>query len=671
MAEIKTLGPVGLNPLGDYNSETEYEKLDVVLYQGSSYVAVKESIGQLPINTEYWEKLVSGGVGVDDIVDNLDSNETAKPLSAKQGKELNKTKATIYNTVADMKAANLKVGMAVQTLGYYSVNDGGGATYKITSEESQTDFQEELVSGLYASLIIENNTINIKQLGARPQDKANNKYDLAPYLEKYISFINVIPNRCKLYIPSGVWYCSPFNLDCPKGFDIEGDVGFCLSEVDGTLIISLEDNQDYILQIGNNTRQTNNWSLKNIIFSTTDCEYREGNNLNCFVFTNNIKTIANQCLNLLYASFGFTDNLLFINIKGQAFKMTSCWENYFNLINFRRISNHQGSIMNFGEVDKTLNPNANITACYFEKIMFECVHGNLINFEHNCAFSNNHFGVINFEDYILNMNGEVYTTFTDDILQTFDDETAIHYSIINVALGGSINSCVIDSIEMNNVSFRYHEYDNNIYVYDTLIKVESYSKLGLYINHITNVGMNKDMRLLYKPNDYAIKNDSELLIGSINNPNQKNFYFDVKGFSMVKCESSLKGFQQEEVNSDDFIPFYKSYYRRELKPLFYDKDCNNKLNLCVQANTSNFIKFTIGNNNIFIRAKIPNNETCKLSLVNDTGSAFYTMEMLGTGNFENYTFDISTKFNIGDIVNCRLSSQNTATSCYLDYYKFY
>ena len=44
MAEIKTLGPVGLNPLGDYNSETKYEKLDVVLYQGSSYVALKELI---------------------------------------------------------------------------------------------------------------------------------------------------------------------------------------------------------------------------------------------------------------------------------------------------------------------------------------------------------------------------------------------------------------------------------------------------------------------------------------------------------------------------------------------------------------------------------------------------------------------------------------------------
>lgn len=89
MSEIRTLGPVGLNPLGEYNSQTEYEKLDVVLYQGSSYVALKPVQGIVPTNAEYWQKLVSGGVGVDDIVDNLESNDSDKPLSARQGKKLN------------------------------------------------------------------------------------------------------------------------------------------------------------------------------------------------------------------------------------------------------------------------------------------------------------------------------------------------------------------------------------------------------------------------------------------------------------------------------------------------------------------------------------------------------------------------------------------------------
>lgn len=88
MSEIRTLGPVGLNPLGEYNSQTEYEKLDVVLYQGSSYVALQTVQGIVPTNAEYWQKLVSGGVGVDDIVDNLNSTDSEKALSAKQGNVL-------------------------------------------------------------------------------------------------------------------------------------------------------------------------------------------------------------------------------------------------------------------------------------------------------------------------------------------------------------------------------------------------------------------------------------------------------------------------------------------------------------------------------------------------------------------------------------------------------
>lgn len=141
MSEIKTLGPVGLNPLGNYNSQTEYEKLDVVLYQGSSYVALKPVQGIAPTNPEYWQKLVSGGVSRDEV-----------PL--------------IFNTVAEMKSAeDLVIEDTVQTLGYYGINDGGGAIYKITDEESQTDYQEELENGLYATLIIED-FINIKQYGA-------------------------------------------------------------------------------------------------------------------------------------------------------------------------------------------------------------------------------------------------------------------------------------------------------------------------------------------------------------------------------------------------------------------------------------------------------------------------------------------------------------------------
>lgn len=73
---------------------------------------------------------------------------------------------TTYTTVSDMKAAAIKDGQTiVRTLGYYTVNDGGGADYYITNIEPDGIY-ETLDNGLYAKLIIEDDTVNIKQVGA-------------------------------------------------------------------------------------------------------------------------------------------------------------------------------------------------------------------------------------------------------------------------------------------------------------------------------------------------------------------------------------------------------------------------------------------------------------------------------------------------------------------------
>lgn len=155
MSRVNILGPVGFNPTGDYDNTREYEKLDMVFYQGSSYVAKSNSIGQLPTNTEYWTKIVAGGLSVDDIVDNLDSNETTKPLSAKQGKVLNEGKLQVFNTVANMKAdTSLKTGMTVKTLGYRSINDKGSASYKVREITNEDVVDEATIIALYDNSLV-------------------------------------------------------------------------------------------------------------------------------------------------------------------------------------------------------------------------------------------------------------------------------------------------------------------------------------------------------------------------------------------------------------------------------------------------------------------------------------------------------------------------------------
>lgn len=61
MASVITLGPVGFKPTGAYDNTREYKKLDVVIYQGSSYVAISDSLGQLPTNTTYWNCIAEKG----------------------------------------------------------------------------------------------------------------------------------------------------------------------------------------------------------------------------------------------------------------------------------------------------------------------------------------------------------------------------------------------------------------------------------------------------------------------------------------------------------------------------------------------------------------------------------------------------------------------------------
>lgn len=54
------IGKIGMTPKGTYNASTAYEKLDVVSYNGSSYVALDNCTGIAPTNTSKWMILAQG-----------------------------------------------------------------------------------------------------------------------------------------------------------------------------------------------------------------------------------------------------------------------------------------------------------------------------------------------------------------------------------------------------------------------------------------------------------------------------------------------------------------------------------------------------------------------------------------------------------------------------------
>ena len=47
--------------MGAYNNATVYATNDVVYYNGSSYVAIANAVGNIPTDTSKWEKMSSAG----------------------------------------------------------------------------------------------------------------------------------------------------------------------------------------------------------------------------------------------------------------------------------------------------------------------------------------------------------------------------------------------------------------------------------------------------------------------------------------------------------------------------------------------------------------------------------------------------------------------------------
>ena len=125
--------------------------------------------------------------------------------------KLNK-KPYYYDTVADMKAdIKLKAGDMAVTLGYYEINDGGGAKYYIIDTPDETKYQET-VNSLYAELIIKDN-VNVKQFGAYG-NKINDDSNAFNNAIKYFK------NKT-LYIPDGDYLISQ-TINVPFDVSLEG-----------------------------------------------------------------------------------------------------------------------------------------------------------------------------------------------------------------------------------------------------------------------------------------------------------------------------------------------------------------------------------------------------------------------------------------------------------------
>lgn len=99
----------------------------------------------------------------------------------------------VCKNVEELKKKNLKEGDKVRTLGYYEENDQGKGVYIVKKENEKNENGGtilKLENGLYAELILDNDTVSVKQFGAHGDGKADDTMSLNNAMNSGVS--NVI-----------------------------------------------------------------------------------------------------------------------------------------------------------------------------------------------------------------------------------------------------------------------------------------------------------------------------------------------------------------------------------------------------------------------------------------------------------------------------------------------
>lgn len=115
------------------------------------------------------------------IADVQDIYSTIEDMIANAGLHFNRPNF-IFDTLSDALAYagdGYILGSAVQTRGYYTAGDNGGASYEIVANTGADDiFSYELTDALMLNLVVSNNEVNIDQLGAK-KDAVHNEPETA------------------------------------------------------------------------------------------------------------------------------------------------------------------------------------------------------------------------------------------------------------------------------------------------------------------------------------------------------------------------------------------------------------------------------------------------------------------------------------------------------------
>lgn len=355
-------------------------------------------------------------------------------------------KTCIFDTVALMKTATLKNGMTVQTLGYYSINDGGGAAYKIRTKTNEDVIDEGSIIALYdnslvAELIINYKYINVEVFGLKDNDST---FDNMNKLKSIINGILKNKDITILFKNSTYYFSSCITIQ--QNALLEGNnTTFMFTNIDKSIIFDTVDDQtEKVFKFkGINIEYSSKLSGENETFT-------ESNLIRLF----NIKDGLIENCNFNNNITGNVINNLLIRDKSKNIKINNCTftENIGNLVGGNIwIWNYNNNIIKNIEITNcTFNSNTKdeTLACYGTNGT-----GSISNVSiKNCIFnstSSNKITEINFKANTKNV------LFSNNTIN-YEGQIASYISI-------SENADLI-TIKDSNFKYNYNDVNNNKYI---------------------------------------------------------------------------------------------------------------------------------------------------------------------------------------------------------------
>ena len=458
MKDLKFISPfkklcitIGNLPTAYIESMSYYEGLTfLVNYLANNVIpavnnnseVVKELQDQFVILKNYVDNYFNNLDVQEEINNKLDDMADSGELTDIIAQYLGLAGMIVFNTVADMKAAeNLVNGSKCQTLGFYNVNDGGGAIYEVRTLINTDVIDESTLIALnditlVAELIIYDN-INVLKCGAKNDGSEDCSTLINNLITKYAN--------ANIYFPHGD-YLIENTIYLDTATKLYGENQWNSRIFTNSNIVMIENKNDDIAScfVSNLYIDGNNYATKGIYL------YRENTNLvynDSRTYLNNldIKKCTNWCLQIGDPGTGsnvielVANNIYVHEYTGGGIYISRCSDSHFsNLRSGSGLASTKPAIQVEGYNLQIINSKAFLAGKTDNEFSGWKFNGGANIYAEIEAQANTKHGV-----EIINTKDSIFNIIADKNSVDNEDYAAI--------LIDSVQNCIVNGIVSNNV----------------------------------------------------------------------------------------------------------------------------------------------------------------------------------------------------------------------------